>query len=334
MVVDKIINKRLVLICSIFGASNSYANIEQKYSLSSIEEEFSIKALVSETNNFKIQDSSRITRNDANNINQEQLAHNLTAIEAMQFNSGSGIYFKQTRNNYTSMDEAQMGKQNYNNSVSGRFAINAEEFVMASINEGQTSFEQLTMFNGDVDNAETKNIGVSLAYNKRMDDNGNMFAFIGKNWVDNEFGSDKKMSGDQISLGIGLHYKSEDKKLNWMPQINVQKIKSNIRAGMHDDLVKDSLGQTTATLGLKTKYQINNQFSFAASINYEKDLDEDKVVNTKNTSNKDTSSERYGVALSMVYKPAEKMNLIMDYKHKIKSVGSDNTINVAVRYHF
>lgn len=329
----------LLCLLSMTQANASYAPMTSIKNLG--DQKFHINAFKTETNSFKINETTGILKTSLTNINQKQVMSNLSVIENMQANAGSGLYFKQSRNNFNSIEENGVDTQGYQNTFSGKFSLDSEHSIMATINEGKNSLEQITLLNGLVDEAETKSLGLSLAFNKKLDAY-NIFAFIGKNWISNDFDTLGKMSGEQMHLGLGANYKTMFENLTFVPQVNIQKIKSSLKNTSEDFYMKGDNSQTTATIGVRTNYRINNYFTFGASVNYEKDISANnaEIIN-ENLENKFNSqenfrspNERYGVALSLVYNPIEKMNVVMDFKHKINSNGNDKEFNVGVRYNF
>lgn len=322
--------------CLLFCTGTASANINPLAKLQSLcENDFKVFAYMTETSSLKVNEGSNFNKNNLSSISQQQVSYSLSAIENMQLNNGSGLYFRQTKTTYNTMNDESKDIQKYNNTFSGKFNIDGETSFMATINESKNSVEQITLFNGEIDDADTKSIGITLAYNKKLNKDHHMFAFVGKNWIDNDLNSLKKINGEQMNIGMGLNYLTLDDKLKVIPQVNIQKYKSNLQ---HLDGEMDSSSyteQTTATIGVKTNYRYNSKLAFGASINYEKDIDMKNDFNNIDVNKENLiAEERYGVALSMVYQPENKMNFIMDYKHKINSKGSDNTFNVGVRYKF
>lgn len=318
----------------------SFANIDYKYtSFNDLgKETFSVSALMTEINSFKVQNSSGIGDN-LSDINNQQLNYNLSAIDGMQEQSGSGLFFRQSKMSFNSIMMDGNVSNNYNNTLSTKLTIDNHQSIMASVNEGQSSFNHGngSFQNGSNITADTKNIGVSVAYNKRFDEKQNIYAFVGKNWIDNG-ASIKNLNAEQVTFGVGVKYHSDDEKVIWSPNITFQKMKSDAHHNFDSVLNQNWNNQTTASIGLSTNYKLSNSFAFGAGVIFEKRLSENNnsIKNGQYVDFKslDNPTEKYGVSLSMNYHPVENMNFMVDYKQKFHSAGVDSTLNVGVRYHF
>lgn len=338
----------------LFQSYEFFSKDNQKYnsalvSLESLsKEKFNMSAVSVEVREIKLNEG--LASNSISNINQNQINYSLLAIEDMQLDVGSGIYVKQNKYSYSSIDEYRLGvnkntslssfgdasyeqikaNQKYNNTISGKFAINAEDSLMASFNEGQNGLEQINYFGGLLNKGETKTLGLSLAYNKKINEH-NIFAFIGKNWIENSFTNTNLIQGEQTVIGIGVNYKTNIDEITLIPQLNIQSIKSGLRINNIDN----NYNQTVATLGVKTNYKIDRKMSFNAGINLEKDLSVDGNMLLANINNSSFyNKERLDVELSMAYKPVDQMSLMFGVKHGVGKTFNDNAVKVGIKYSF
>lgn len=313
---------------------NESPNLNDFKGLKSLSDD-SFSYVAEQSTRHQIVQNGEVVRNSLVDINQQQVNYNIASIENMQSHTGSGIYFRQTRNSArNSQEDSRLSSDAYQNIVSGKFAIDAENSLMASVNEGQNTSESLRLFNGKFAEATTKLYGISVAYNKKVDD-VNLFAFVGKNWIENKLQTESSYSGYQTHIGLGANYKVFVDKFSVTPQMNLQWLESSLQPG-GSEIISAKAKQTTATLSLKSVYKVNESFNLGAAIDYEKDLIAKNTVYVTGAAlgNGNIPSERYGMALSVVYKPIKKMDVVMDYKYNANKAWKDDRVNIGVRYNF
>lgn len=271
-------------------------------------------------------------------INLQQVSYNLSSIGNMQQMSGSGISFQQWRNTSSNaLDENNtVINDSYQNVLTGKFAVDSESSWMASINEGQSKIDSIRVFTGDYSDSKTQSYGVSLAYNKKTG-NSNVFAYIGKNWIENKLETlNSNYDGSQTHIGFGANYDTIFHNVKLTPQVNIQKLESSLNSSLNS---KDggNARQTTATVSMSSDYKASEKVDFTASLNYEKDLSVQGQIKTQSGYQEVNSmfpKERVGVALTMMYKPVEKINVVMSFKHFSSNKWQNESFNIGLNYNF
>lgn len=277
-------------------------------------------------------DGDTAIKNASQNLNIYQNDLNNSLISQAQGTNVFASYDKsKAKTTFTGINGE---RQAHAQLLGGSYDFQQGTTVFGQLSNGSTDWTERMGFQSNSSNIDFQ--GLTLGIKQKISD-VNVFAFAGYNDTKTKFKSET-FNGSQNFYGLGINKSFTFDNFTLTPQFIVQSLENKFSANSTVENMNSK--QTTGTLSIDGKYQMNDQLSFTTSVAYDKDY---SIKNNLRTNNFGTvyndnanylPNDRFSGSIGLNYTPVDNLIIYAKFTHSTNSNWSNKTLNTGLKWIF
>lgn len=277
-------------------------------------------------------DGATAIKNASQNLNIYQADLNNSLLNQ---SNGTNVFISYDNSKAKTSFDGMQGKRESNATIlGGSYSLTTDTTIFGQVSNGSNTWTESMGINSNSSKIDFQGLTIGAKQNFGY---FNAFAFLGYNDTKTDF-KNNKFSGSQNYYGLGLNKDFNFDKFNVKPQISVQFLDNKFTA--NNTVQEMHSKQTTATLSMDGKYQLNDKLTLIASVAYDKDYSVKNNLTTNNfgvafeDSNTYLPNDRFYGSIGFNYTPVNNMIVFAKYSHSNNSNWSNKNFNIGLKWQF